>query len=328
MNKTWSPPPARRHFLAELIDRAAACEPISTAVAYPVSDVSLAGVVEAAEEDLIAPVLTGPRDTTRAFAARLGLDISRFKFIDAETEERAANAAVALCRTGEAEALMKGSLHTDHLMHAVMDHEAGLRTGRHISHVFVLDVPAYPRMLMITDAAISIYPTLEDKADIIRNAIDLAHILGIDEPRVAILSAVETVTPKIGSTIDAAALCKMADRGQIAGGILDGPLAFDNAVNLKAAEIKHIVSPVVGQADILVVPDLESGNMLAKQLEYLAGAEAAGIVMGARLPIVLTSRADSARTRLASCALAVLVAHARRAASPHVPMAIAGGGHA
>jgi len=234
------------------------------------------------------------------------------EIVEAETEEDAAAAGVALCRGGKAEALMKGSLHTDHLLHAVMQDATGLRTRRRLSHVFVLDVPAYPRMLLITDAAVNIYPTLEDKVDIVQNAIDFAHVLGIAEPKVAILSAVETVTPKIASTIDAAALCKMADRGQITGAILDGPLAFDNAVNLKAAKIKHIHSPVAGRADILVAPDLESGNMLAKQLEYLAEAEAAGVVLGARVPIILTSRADSAKCRLASSALAALMAHARR----------------
>ena len=207
---------------------------------------------------------------------------------------------------------MKGSLHTDHLMHAVMDDSTGLKTHRRISHVFVLDVPSYPRMLMITDAAINIYPDLRDKQDIVQNAIDLANVLGVDEPKVAILSAVETVTPKIVSTIDAAALCKMADRGQITGGLLDGPLAFDNAVNLKAAKIKHIRSAVAGKADVLVVPDLESGNMLAKQLEYLADSKAAGIAVGARVPIVLTSRADDSRTRTASCAIAVMLAHHSR----------------
>ena len=209
---------------------------------------------------------------------------------------------------------MKGSLHTDHFMHAVMDAQTGLRTDRRISHVFVLDVPTYPRTLLITDAAVNIYPTLDDKVDIVQNAIDLAHALDIPKPKVAILSAVETVTPKITSTIDAAALCKMADRDQISGGIVDGPLAFDNAINLKAAQIKHIHSPVAGAADILVAPDLESGNMLAKQLEYLADAEAAGVVVGARVPVILTSRSDSAKTRLASCAVAALMAHARRRA--------------
>jgi phosphate acetyltransferase len=217
-----------------------------------------------------------------------------------------------LCRAGKAEVLMKGSLHTDHLMHAVMDDATGLKTHRRISHVFVLDVPSYPRMLLITDAAINIYPDLRDKQDIVQNAIDLAHVLGVAEPKVAILSAVETVTPKIVSTIDAAALCKMADRRQITGGLLDGPLAFDNAVNLKAAKIKHIRSAVAGKADVLVVPDLESGNMLAKQLEYLADSKAAGIAVGARVPIVLTSRADDSKTRIASCAIAVLLAHDSR----------------
>lgn len=220
--------------------------------------------------------------------------------------------AVELCRSGECTALMKGSLHTDELMHEVMQEATGLRTERRMSHVYVFDVPTYARMLLITDAAINIYPALEDKLDIVQNAIDLGHVLGVSRPKVAILSAVETVTPKIASTIDAAALCKMADRGQITGGLLDGPLAFDNAISLKAAKIKHIESPVAGIADILVVPDLESGNMLAKQLEYLADASAAGIGLGARVPIILTSRSDNAKTRLASCAVAVLVAHARR----------------
>jgi phosphate acetyltransferase len=218
-----------------------------------------------------------------------------------------------MCRSGEAEALMKGSLHTDEMMHEVASRDKGLRTARRISHVFVMDVPTYPRTLLITDAAINIYPTLEDKADILQNAIELAHVLGVELPKVAILSAVETVYPKINSTIEAAALCKMADRGQITGALLDGPLAFDNAISEEAAKIKKINSPVAGRADILLVPDLEAGNMLAKQLSYLAEADAAGIVLGARVPIVLTSRADSAKARLASCAVAVLFAHARRA---------------
>ena len=300
------------HVFSGLIARARAMDAVPTAVVYPLSEVALKGAIEAAEEGLIRPILVGPKQQLSGLAADLALDISGAKVIDAATDADAARAGVALCRSGEAEALMKGSLHTDHLMHAVMDDATGLRTHRRISHVFVLDVPSYPRMLLITDAAINIYPTLADKADIVQNAIDLARVLGVREPNVAILSALETVTPKILSTIDAAALCKMADRGQITGGILDGPLAFDNAVNLKAAEIKHIRSPVAGKADVLVVPDLESGNMLAKQLEYLAASEAAGIVLGARVPIVLTSRADSAKTRLASSAVAVLLAHARR----------------
>jgi phosphate acetyltransferase len=303
------------HIFSQILSQAERYEPIATAVVYPVSDEALGGACEAAELGLIRPLLIGPREAIEACAAKIGRDISSFELVDADSEEAAAATGVALCREGKAEALMKGSLHTDHLMHAVMRDDTGLRTARRLSHVFVLDVPAYPRMLMITDAAINIYPTLLDKAEIVQNAIDLAQLLGVAEPKVAILSAVETVTPRITSTIDAAALCKMADRGQITGGVLDGPLAFDNAVNLKAAEIKHIRSPVAGKADILVVPDLESGNMLAKQLEYLAEAEAAGIVLGARVPIVLTSRADSAKSRLASCAVALLLAHARRRAA-------------
>lgn len=299
---------------ADLTARARDFEPVHTAVVFPLSEVSLRGAVEAADEGLIRPVLVAPRQELVDFAARLDLDISEYEIVDAPADVEAAAAGVALCRNGQAEALMKGSLHTDHLMHAVMDKDNGLRTHRRISHVFVMGVPSYPRMLLITDAAINIYPTLLDKADIVQNAIDLASVLGIADPKVAILSAVETVTPQIVSTIDAAALCKMAERGQIKGGTLDGPLAFDNAVSLKAAEIKHIHSPVAGKADILVVPDLEAGNMLAKQLEYLAGAETAGIVLGARVPIVLTSRADSAHTRLASCAVALLLAHQRRGA--------------
>jgi phosphate acetyltransferase len=300
------------HIFTDIIARATALEPVKTAVVFPFSEVALRGACEAAEDKLIAPILVGPLNELETFAAGLNLDISGYELVDAEDDLQAAVTGASLCRAGKAEVLMKGSLHTDHLMHAVMDDEKGLRTHRRISHVFVLDVPTYPRMLLITDAAINIYPTLADKVDIVQNAIDLAHVLGIAAPNVAILSAVETVTPKIISTIDAAALCKMADRGQITGGVIDGPLAFDNAVNLKAAEIKHIHSPVAGRADILVVPDLEAGNMLAKQLEYLAGAEAAGIVLGTRVPIILTSRADSAKARLASCAVAVLLAHNRR----------------
>jgi phosphotransacetylase len=238
------------------------------------------------------------------------VDISGYRIVEAASENAAAVAAVALCRSGEVQAMMKGSLHTDTLMKICMKADTGLRTNRRISHVFVMDTPAYERTLLITDAAINIVPELEDKIHIVQNAIDLAHALGIPEPKVALLSAVETVNPKIKSTLDAAALCKMADRGQITGGILDGPLAFDTAVSHHAAEIKNLVSPVCGQADILVVPDLESGNMLAKQLEYLGGAQLAGIVLGARVPVILTSRADSAETRLTSCAVAVLLHHA------------------
>jgi len=302
------------HVFEHLIGKCRELEPISTAVVYPLSDVALLGAVEAAAEKLIEPVLVGPEGALHAVAREAGLDLSPYPIVVAEDDLQAATRGVALCRSGRCEALMKGSLHTDHFMHAALAEQTGLRTRRRISHVFVLDVPTYPRTLLVTDAAISIYPTLEDKADIVQNAIDLAQALNIAEPKVAVLSAVETVTPRITSTIDAAALCKMADRGQITGGLVDGPLAFDNAINLKAAEIKHIHSPVAGAADILVVPDLESGNMLAKQLEYLAEAEAAGIVVGARVPIILTSRSDSAKTRLASCAVAALLAHARRQA--------------
>jgi phosphate acetyltransferase len=298
--------------LERLVAECGAFGPIATAVAYPLSEVALQGALDAAAAGLIAPLLVGPEADIRALARSLAIDLHGTKIVDVADDRAAAAKAVELCRSGDCEALMKGSLHTDHLMHSVLADATGLKTARRESHVFALDVPSYPRTLLLTDAAVNIYPTLEDKADIVQNAIDLAHALGITQPKVAILSAVETVTTKIRSTLDAAALCKMADRGQITGGILDGPLAFDNAVSLKAAEIKHIHSPVAGAADILVVPDLESGNMLAKQLEYLADAESAGIVLGARVPIILTSRADSAKSRLASCALAVRVAHRRR----------------
>jgi phosphate acetyltransferase len=297
---------------SKVMKRARDFEPVPMAVVFPFSEVSLRGAVEAADKGLIRPLLIAPRQELFDFASGLDIDISKHEVIQAEDDLQAASAGVALCRAGKAEALMKGSLHTDHLMHAVMKDDTGLKTHRRISHVFILDVPSYPRMLLITDAAINIYPTLLDKADIVQNAIDLATALGVADPKVAILSAVETVTPTIVSTIEAAALCKMAERGQITGGTLDGPLAFDNAINLKAARIKHIHSHVAGKADILVTPDLESGNMLAKQLEYLADAEAAGIVLGARVPIVLTSRADSQHTRLTSCAVAILLAHHRR----------------
>lgn len=304
---------ARHHHIFEqILAKAEGMEPVSVAVVYPLSDVALKGVVEAAEYGLIKPSLIGPQEEIRHLAKSLRLDIEPFSVVDAQDDIAAAAKGVNMCLSAKAEALMKGSLHTDHFMRAILAPENGLRTKRRASHVFVLDVPMYPRMLLITDAAINIYPSLEEKVDIVQNAIDLAQILGLAEPKVAILSAVETVTPKITSTIDAAALCKMADREQITGAVIDGPLAFDNAVNLKAAEIKHIHSPVAGQADILVVPDLESGNMLAKQLEYLADAEAAGIVVGTRVPVILTSRSDSPKSRLASCAVVVLMAHARR----------------
>ena len=281
--------------------------PITMAVAHPCDRESLFGAVEAARAELIVPVLVGPRGKIESVATAEGIDISAYKLVDAPHSHAAAHIAVGMARDGHVEALMKGSLHTDELMAEVVAPESGLRTGRRISHVFIMDVPSYPRMLMITDAAININPTLEDKVDIVQNAIDLARVLHVSEPKVAILSAVETVTPKLRSTLEAAALCKMADRGQIRGGVLDGPLAFDNAVSLMAANTKGVVSAVAGRADILLVPDLEAGNMVAKQLEYLADAQAAGIVLGARVPIVLTSRADKVQTRLASCAVALLL---------------------
>jgi phosphate acetyltransferase len=283
---------------------------VAVAVVSPTTAVALEGALDAENAGLIEPILVGVEAEIRTLAAELGRDVSKARFVCARADEEAARKGVTLCREGAAHALMKGSLHTDVLMHAVLDGTLGLRTARRLSHVFVIDAPAYPRPLLVTDAAITIYPTLDDKVDIVKNAIELAHALGIAVPNVAILSAVETVNPKITSTIDAAALCKMADRKQITGAILDGPLAFDTAVSAEAAKIKHLVSAVAGVADILVVPDLESGNMLAKQLEYLGGAELAGVVLGARVPIVLTSRADSARSRMASCAVAALSAHA------------------
>jgi phosphate acetyltransferase len=303
-----------RHRL--LIAQAQERDPIRTAVVNPTDGVSLVGAVEAAKAKLIVPILIGPAETIKATARSSGIDISDYELVSVAGAKAAAAQAVEMALAGAAEVLMKGALHTDLLMHAVVAGEKNLRTERRVSHVFVMDVPTYPRPLFITDAAINIYPDLETKRDIIMNAIELAHALGIETPKVAILSAVETVNPKIKSTVDAAELCKMADRGQITGGILDGPLAFDNAVSADAAKIKHIVSPVAGQADIMLVPDIEAGNMLAKQLEYLAGADGAGIVLGARVPIVLTSRADKTLSRIASCAVAVLLAHHRRKGAP------------
>lgn len=285
--------------------------PIRMAVVHPCDRESLLGAVEAAQAGLIVPVLVAPRAKLAALAEQYAIDISSYEQVDVPHSHAAAHAAVELARSAQVDALMKGSLHTDELMAEVVARDGGLRTARRLSHVFVLDVPSYPRPLFITDAAINIEPTLDDKHDIVQNAIDLAHTLGIALPKVAILAAVETVNDKMRATLDAAALCKMADRGQITGAVLDGPLAFDNAVSQAAAATKGIRSEVAGCADILVVPDLESGNMLAKQLEYLADAQAAGIVMGARVPIVLTSRADSAHSRVASCALALLVARSR-----------------
>ena len=285
---------------------------IPTAVVHPCDDVSLEGAVAAAARGLIAPVLVGPAARIGATAKAVGLDIRGFPLVDTPHSHASAERAVALVREGRAEALMKGSLHTDELMAAVVDGGTGLRTARRLSHCFLLDVPSHDEPLIITDAAVNITPSLEDKRDIVQNAIDLAQVLEFDGVRVAILSAMETVNPKVPSTVEAAALCKMADRGQITGGVLDGPLALDNAISLAAARIKQIASPVAGRANVLVVPDLEAGNMLAKSLSYLADADAAGIVLGARVPVVLTSRADPQISRLASCAIAALLAQARR----------------
>jgi phosphate acetyltransferase len=303
-----------------LIARAKQVPAATTVVAHPCDETSLRGAVDAAEAGIIVPILVGPAAKISAVAQRYGLDISRFQVVDAPHSDAAAAQAVQIIRESKGELLMKGSLHTDELMRAVASSQTGLRTARRISHVFIMDVPTYPETLFITDAAINIFPDLEAKRDIVQNAIDLFTQVGLGTPRVAILSAVETVTPKIPSTIEAAALCKMADRGQITGGILDGPLAFDNAIDPQAAEIKGIKSAVAGHAQILVVPDLEAGNMLAKNLTFLARADAAGIVLGARVPIILTSRADSVRARMASCAVAVLYADARRRLAP-VPAA-------
>src|SRR5690349_23784853 len=306
-------PGARRHEKYErLIAATRDIRAIPCAVAHPCDASSLEGAVEAARAGIIAPILVGPRHKIEAAAREAGLDVARLELVDVPHSHAAAAKAVELVRAGRAELLMKGSLHTDELMREVVAKDTGLRTERRISHVFIMDVPSYPEPLFITDAAINIFPDLETKADICRNAIDLHLGLGLGTPRVAILSAVETVNPKIPGTIDAAALCKMADRGQITGGLLDGPLAMDNAISPEAAKTKGINSPVAGDADILLVPDLEAGNMLAKELIFLAHADAAGVVLGARVPIILTSRADTLLTRLASCAVAVLVAADRR----------------
>ena len=295
----------------QLITMTQGLQPLRTAIVHPVDTVSLRGAIEAARCGLIIPVLVGPEAKIRLAAEQADIDLSTYEIVTTEHSHAAAVAAVALARCGKVEALMKGALHTDELMHAVVAAETGLRTGRRMSHVYAIDAPGYPRPLFITDAALNLYPTLEDKRDIVQNAIDLTHALGIAEPRVALLSAVETVTSSIRSTLDAAALCKMAERGQITGGILDGPLAFDNAVSAEAAATKGIISPVAGAADIFVVPDVEAGNMLAKQLQYLADADVAGIVLGARVPIILTSRADKTMSRLGSCAIALLFARHR-----------------
>jgi phosphate acetyltransferase len=289
---------------------------LPTAVAHPCDETSLRGALEAADAGTIVPILVGPQEKIRNLAKSLGVDIKDVEIVDVPHSQAAAEKAVELVRTAKAELLMKGSLHSDELLGAVTKRDTGLRTGRRISHVFVMDVPTHPETLFITDAAVNIAPDLIAKRDIIQNAIDLYAGLGLGTPKVAILSAVETVNPDIPSTIEAAALCKMADRGQITGGELDGPLAFDNAISPEAARIKGIKSPVAGQAQILVVPDLEAGNMLAKNLTFLSHADAAGIVLGARVPIILTSRADNVRTRLASSAVAMLFAHSQRAKEP------------
>ncbi len=296
----------------QLLLRCRNLEPIATAVAHPCEETALAGAIDAEAKGLIIPILVGPAAKINEVAKKSGIDISRARIIDVPHSHAAAAKAVELVRLGEAEVLMKGSLHTDELLGAVVAKEGGLRTKRRISHVFIMDVPTYHKVLIVTDAAINIAPTLEDKVDICQNAIDLAMSLGLAAPKVAVLAAVETVNSKMSATIDAAALCKMADRGQITGGVLDGPLAFDNAISKDAAKIKGIKSAVAGDPDILLAPDLEAGNILAKLLTFLAQADCAGLVVGARVPIILTSRADSVRTRIASCGVAMLAAHARR----------------
>jgi phosphotransacetylase len=295
-----------------LLERCRSLQPVPTAVAHPCEASALSGAVEAAKLGLIVPILVGPAARIGATATEAKVDLGKVRIVDTPHSHASAEAAVRLVREGEAELLMKGSLHTDELMAAVVSREGGLRTARRISHVFVMDVPTYHKVLLVTDGAINIAPTLEDKVDICQNAIDLARSLGREKPNVAILAAVETVTTKMPATIDAAALCKMAERGQITGALVDGPLAFDNAISKEAARTKGIHSEVAGDPDILLAPDLESGNILAKQLTFLANADAAGLVLGARVPIILTSRADSVRSRIASCAVAMLAAHARR----------------
>jgi phosphate acetyltransferase len=303
-------PPVSKY--ERLIARAKQVPPATTVVVHPCDEASLRGPVEAAEAGIIIPLLVGPAAKIRETARACRIDLSRFEIIDVPHSEAAAAKAVELVHQSKGELLMKGSLHTDELMREVTSSKTGLRTARRVSHVFIMDVPSHPDTLFISDAAINIFPDLDAKRDIIQNVIDFFTQLGLGTPRVAILSAVETVTSKIPSTIEAAALCKMADRGQITGGLLDGPLAFDNAIDPEAARIKGIKSEVAGRAQILIVPDLEAGNMLAKNLSFMAKADSAGIVLGARVPIILTSRADSVRSRLASCAAAVLYTHSRR----------------
>ena len=294
-----------------LLLRCKSLDPVPTAVAHPCEASALAGAVEAAAKGLIVPILVGPVAKITDIAKAAGIDLSKFQIVDTPHSNASASKAVELIRNGSAQVLMKGSLHTDELMSAIVARETGLRTGRRISHAFIMDVPTYHKVLIVTDGAINIAPALEDKVDICQNAIDLAIALGREKPKVAILAAVETVTSKMPATIDAAALCKMAERRQITGGILDGPLAFDNAISKQAAETKGIHSDVAGDPDILLAPDLEAGNILAKQLSFLAKADSAGMVLGARVPVILTSRADSVRSRIASCGVAMLVAHAR-----------------
>ena len=298
-----------RPHLKRLLEAVSKMSPLQTAVVHPVGKSSLLGAIEAANEGLIEPILIGPEQRIKDVASECSINIEGLTIVNTKHSHDSAKVAVEMARDGEASAIMKGKIHTDELMSAVVSREGGLRTERRMSHVFAFDVPTYPRPLFISDAAINIGPDLETKADIIRNVIDLAHMLGIETPRVAILSAVETVTSKIESTIHAAALCKMADRGQIKGGLLDGPLAFDNAISEESVRIKGIESKVAGKAEVLIVPDIEAGNMLAKQLEYLAKAEGAGIVLGAKVPVVLPSRADDSVSRMAACALAVMIAN-------------------
>jgi phosphate acetyltransferase len=317
MNDEPEAAPARRHAKYDRLVAAARDIPaVPTAVAHPCDESSLKGALDAAAAGMIQPVLVGPDAKVRGVAEKLGVDIGKAEIVDVPHSHAAAAKAVELVRTGRVQLIMKGSLHSDELLAEITRRETGLRTERRISHVFIMDVPTYAKTLFITDAAVNIFPDLEAKQDIVQNAVDLHIGLGLGPPKVAILSAVETVTPKIPSTIDAAALCKMADRGQIVGAELDGPLAFDNAISPEAARIKGIRSAVAGQAQILIVPDLEAGNMLAKNLTFLSNADAAGIVLGARVPIILTSRADDVRTRMASCAIAALYADSLRRNQP------------
>ena len=307
-----------RYVFRNLIERVRDWEPITMAVAHPCSRTALQGAIDAAREGISTPILVGPRERIERLADEMELDISPYELIDTPHSHASAAEAVALCRGGQTETLMKGSLHTDEFMSAILKKDTGLRTASRVSHIFILDIPTYPRPLFLSDAAINIYPTLEDKYHIVKNAISLAHDLGIEKPKVAILSAVETINPKIPSTLEAASLCKMADRGQIKGALIDGPLAFDNAISKEAAMIKGINSEVAGQADIFIVPDLEAGNMMAKQMTYLIDADAAGLVVGARVPVILTSRADSPKARLASCAVAAASAFAQKTAKSKI----------